>query len=179
MYLQNKYTKWYFNIINNAKTRDLQGYKEKHHIIPRCLGGDNRIENLVKLTAKEHFICHWLLTKMVSDIVIQKKLLHAFSAFAMKSSNQQRQRITAKKYEILKKARSLSAKNHKPNLGKRKTQESKDKHSATMKLKYQTQKWKHYGKTYEDIYGVEEALNQKNKLKGPRGPRKNPQGLNK
>jgi len=176
MYLQNKYTKWYFHIVNHAKIRNLQGYREKHHIVPRCLGGDNNLENLVDLTAREHFICHWLLTKMISDIAIQKKLLHAFSAFAMKSSNQQREKITAKKYEILKKARSLSAKNHKPNLGKKKTQESKEKHSATMKLKYRTQKWKHCGKTYEDIYGVEEALIRKDKLKGPRGPRKNPPG---
>ena len=50
MYLQNKYTKWYYSIINNAKTRNIIIYSEKHHIIPRSLGGDNSTENIVKLT---------------------------------------------------------------------------------------------------------------------------------
>ena len=65
MYLQNKYTKWYFNIVENAKNRTIDGYTEKHHVTPKSLGGDNSKENLVKLTAREHFICHWLLTKML------------------------------------------------------------------------------------------------------------------
>lgn len=67
MYLDNKYTKWYNSIIENAKLRVIQtGYTEKHHIIPRSLGGNDEPANLVKLTAKEHFICHLLLTKMTT-----------------------------------------------------------------------------------------------------------------
>lgn len=68
MYLQNKYTTWYNRIISNAKSRDLDKsiYFEKHHIIPRSLGGTNDPDNIVKLTAKEHFICHLLLTKMTT-----------------------------------------------------------------------------------------------------------------
>lgn len=65
MYLDNKYTKWYNSIINKASNRTTTGYTEKHHIIPSSLGGTNDKENLVQLTAKEHFICHLLLTKMV------------------------------------------------------------------------------------------------------------------
>ncbi len=30
----------------------------------RCMGGSNKQENLVVLTAKEHFLCHLLLTKV-------------------------------------------------------------------------------------------------------------------
>jgi hypothetical protein len=37
-------------------------YYEEHHIIPKCLNGTNEKENLVLLTAKEHFVCHKLLT---------------------------------------------------------------------------------------------------------------------
>ena len=66
-FLQNKYTKWYFNIISKAQNRDTLGYVEKHHIIPKSLGGNNEQTNLVKLTAREHFVCHWLLTKMVIE----------------------------------------------------------------------------------------------------------------
>ena len=78
MYLTNKYTKWYYNIIHRAQNRTLTEYSEKHHIIPKSLGGSNDKENLAVLTAREHFICHWLLTKMVTGKSKQKM------AFALK-----------------------------------------------------------------------------------------------
>ena len=39
-------------------------YTELHHILPRCLGGTDEPENLVRLTAREHFIAHRLLSKI-------------------------------------------------------------------------------------------------------------------
>jgi hypothetical protein len=66
IFINNKYTTWYNSLINNAKNRTIEGYAEKHHIIPSSLGGTNDTDNLVKLTAKEHFICHLLLTKMTT-----------------------------------------------------------------------------------------------------------------
>lgn len=45
----------------------LEGYCEKHHIIPRCLKGGNEATNIVRLTAEEHFVAHLLLTKMYPD----------------------------------------------------------------------------------------------------------------
>ena len=62
----NKYKKWYTSIVSNAKLRTINGYKERHHIIPVSLGGSDNKENLVDLTAREHFICHWLLVKIYS-----------------------------------------------------------------------------------------------------------------
>ena len=64
MYLQNKYTRIYFLIIERAKSRTLDSYTESHHIIPKSLGGNDSENNLVNLTSKEHFIVHRLLTKM-------------------------------------------------------------------------------------------------------------------
>lgn len=64
MFLENKYTKWYYLIIENAKSRDTEFMGEIHHIMPRCFGGGDNEENLVKLTFREHYVCHWLLTKM-------------------------------------------------------------------------------------------------------------------
>jgi hypothetical protein len=66
MYLANKYTKWYTQIISHAQSRILPDdvYTETHHIIPKSLGGKNTKDNLVALTAREHFICHLLLTRM-------------------------------------------------------------------------------------------------------------------
>lgn len=63
--------KVYNTIIENAKfenrlklKKNQEGYiyYEKHHILPRCLNGSDEEENLVLLTAKEHYICHKLLT---------------------------------------------------------------------------------------------------------------------
>jgi len=57
------YNKHYTLLIAKAKTRTLQEgtYKEVHHIIPRSEGGTDDPDNLVNLTAREHFIAHWLL----------------------------------------------------------------------------------------------------------------------
>lgn len=37
-------------------------YYENHHILAKCLDGLNNEKNLVLLNAKEHFVCHKLLT---------------------------------------------------------------------------------------------------------------------
>jgi hypothetical protein len=58
------YQKIYNHIIERAQNRKLKDYKEKHHIIPKCIGGLNKKENLVELTAREHFLCHRLLVEI-------------------------------------------------------------------------------------------------------------------
>ena len=64
------YQRIYEDIISNAKLKNRKKlnkhkpnyeYFENHHIIPKCLAGTNDSENLVLLTAREHFICHKLL----------------------------------------------------------------------------------------------------------------------
>jgi hypothetical protein len=91
MYLQNKYTKCYYSIINRAKSRDLskEVYTENHHIIPRSLGGSNESNNLVKLTAREHFICHLLLPKMLSGL---NKRNMTFAIWSMLNRDHSKQR---------------------------------------------------------------------------------------
>ena len=58
------YKKIYDSLISRGKTRILEGYFETHHIVPRCLGGCDDLENLVKLTPEEHYIAHQLLIKI-------------------------------------------------------------------------------------------------------------------
>jgi hypothetical protein len=58
------YTRIYENLINKAKDRILDIYTEEHHIIPRCMNGDNSKENLVRLTPEEHYLAHQLLVKI-------------------------------------------------------------------------------------------------------------------
>ena len=59
------------------------GYYEKHHIVPRSMGGSNKKSNLVDLTAREHYVCHRLLTKMVQDPEIMRKAWSAFRAVSL------------------------------------------------------------------------------------------------
>ena len=61
------YKKNYYDYIDYVKT--LNRYKgdgkyyEKHHIKPRSLGGNDSEDNLVLLTAREHYLAHYLLWK--------------------------------------------------------------------------------------------------------------------
>lgn len=60
-----KYQRWHDRIIDRARSRKPLGcYSETHHILPRSLGGDDSASNLVELTYREHFLVHWLLTKI-------------------------------------------------------------------------------------------------------------------
>jgi 5-methylcytosine-specific restriction endonuclease McrA len=104
----NKYETWYNSITANAKNRTVDGYVERHHIIPVSLGGSNNKENLVDLTAREHFICHWLLTKIYTG-ESRAKMIYALNG--MKRNGQYTQRyetkITSRVYENLKKEFSI------------------------------------------------------------------------
>lgn len=96
------YSKIYEQIVERARHRILNEYGEKHHIIPRCLGGTDDAGNVVKLTFREHFICHWLLCKIHSN---NSKLHHAFSSMIRVSvKNKERyQVLTSRHFEIVKK----------------------------------------------------------------------------
>jgi hypothetical protein len=74
------YQKIYNQIIERAQNRKLEDYKEKHHIIPKCLGGSNEEENIVELTAREHFLCHMLLCEIYPK---EHKLKHALFLMAI------------------------------------------------------------------------------------------------
>lgn len=101
------YQKIYYSIIEKSKNRiQTEGIFEKHHIIPKSLGGNNSKENIAKLTPREHFICHWLLWKFTKGIS-KMKMGHAFGK--MRYHNSVNRYYTSIGYEIAKKAHSLSA----------------------------------------------------------------------
>lgn len=122
IFIDNKYARWYYNIVNTAKSRTIAGYTEKHHIIPKSCGGNNCKTNLVKLTAKEHFICHLLLTKAVS-VEVKFKMVYAFHGLKAKQPKQIRHKsnleITGKLYQTLREELSVIKKSKEPwNKGK-------------------------------------------------------------
>jgi len=102
MFKDNKYKRWYFDIVAKAQASNRKKkagkYFERHHIIPKSFGGDNSKENLVLLTAREHFICHWLLTKFSNKNLLRK----AQKAFGAMVTHRSFRKLTSKQFSIVK-----------------------------------------------------------------------------
>lgn len=99
----NKYKKWYNQITQNGKTSKAEG-DERHHILPRSLGGNDDPANIAFITPREHFVCHWLLTKIYPDGEEHWKMINAFRMMRAENPIQKRYstKITARVYENLK-----------------------------------------------------------------------------
>lgn len=72
----------------NEYSNRLDQYTESHHIVPKCMGGSNHKSNLVHLTPREHFICHWLLWKAYRV----PELAYAFRMMSVAGTNKQREK---------------------------------------------------------------------------------------
>ena len=73
-----------------------------HHIKPRSLDGTDDKENIVKLTAREHFVCHWLLVKMYDKGTEErKKMLYAFWSMKRQPTTSATRYINSRAYEKL------------------------------------------------------------------------------
>jgi hypothetical protein len=104
------YQKIYNQIIKQAKNRQLEGYKEKHHIIPKCIGGTNNKENIVELTAREHFLCHQLLCEIYPK---QPKLWYALHLMSInKNKKYTKYNVSSRMYEYIKINRYKNSKSH-------------------------------------------------------------------
>ena len=101
--LDNKYTKWYFNIIESAISRGWNKktspvYVENHHIVPKSIIKNN---DIVALTAREHFICHLLLTKMLVG-KNKDKMVFALWNISHHMKNFRKLKINSKTYNRIK-----------------------------------------------------------------------------
>lgn len=85
------------------RNRIIEGYSERHHIIPRCLGGTDDEDNLINLTAREHFIAHMLLAK---ENPSNNKLTFAFHLMSTDGKHD----VTPEEYEEARKMHSKSIK---------------------------------------------------------------------
>lgn len=101
MNYQTVYNSIIYNAKNMSRFKTDKTYYEIHHILPRCLMGSDEESNLVLLTAKEHFICHKLLTKIHPK---NNSLRHAYWMMCtVTSSNQSRYKVPSSSYERAKK----------------------------------------------------------------------------
>lgn len=106
VFIENKYTSTYYAIINRARNTTYQGYTERHHIVPVSLGGTNDAANLVILSAREHYVCHKLLTKMVLGQA-KFKMLEAFSYFS--NNTNRKLKFNSRQSEELRRANSIAS----------------------------------------------------------------------
>lgn len=153
MFLDNKYTKWHNAIIERAKNRAIEGYCERHHVIPESLGGPNTKENIVKLTAREHFIVHLLLIRMMDNTNAKMKMINAAWYFQGNIKHSEL-KINGHTYECLKRQKSLAQKAYiqtpeekikraKSNTGKKRTEETKQKMRDASVLYYASRTKEH------------------------------------
>lgn len=105
-------------------------YCEKHHIIPKSEGGDNSTDNLVNLTAKEHYIAHLLLARIYNDSKMWfacHRLIHGNNKNYAKSTSRMYQTIKEQK-----KRNALKGAEH-PMFGKHHSEDACQKMSASHK----------------------------------------------
>lgn len=81
------YQNAYDRLIDRARNRVLEGYKERHHVLPRSLGGTDESSNLVDLTAPEHYVAHQLLVKIFPG---NAKMIFAAHAMLMQGQGTRR-----------------------------------------------------------------------------------------
>lgn len=175
VFILNKYTKIYINLCHRALTRPMpEEFTEKHHIIPRSLGGQDIPDNLVSVTPREHYILHLLLTKMTMG---QQRYKMVSAAWWMCNPGKQKTRnyrVNSRIYETIRETHRMRARacrlanshiydndayrqkiantlkrighNHKTFLERHHTEESKRKISEANKGKRVGSKNNQYGK---------------------------------
>jgi len=134
------------DIIERAKDRCLEGYSEMHHIIPKCLGGSDLPDNLVRLTAREHFIVHKILCILHPG---NKSLVYASFMMANVRYENRNYRIGSREYARLKESYQCAVSDNKRgtipwNKGKAHSKETKDKISSSLKGRTPTFKGKRH-----------------------------------
>lgn len=120
----------YAKLIDRAITRTVSGYAEIHHISPRCMGGTDAASNLVRLTAREHYLAHLLLVRIYPH---ERSLV--FAAHMM-TIDKHGHRYGNRKYEWLRirhsKAVAESKRGNTHGLGTKRTAATKLKMSLSM-----------------------------------------------
>lgn len=74
-------------------------YVERHHIVPKSEGGSNKPDNLVNLTAREHYVAHLLLAKIYDDF----KMLAAVKYMQTRHNENRQFKFNSRLYEVIRK----------------------------------------------------------------------------
>lgn len=157
------YQRVYNQIVERGQIRVLEEgvYCEVHHIIPRCMDGQDERENLVVLTAREHFLVHWLLTKIYPE---NYKLIHAFWMMCNIKNNKQKRYIPSSR--TYQEARELFSKIHSKNSkGHKRTEESIEKQILSYSLRTEEQRLQ-TKEQYKETFNLKSEKERENILSG-------------
>lgn len=176
------------NRIKLKKNHIFYVYYENHHIIPKCLGGKNEHENLVLLTAKEHYMCHKILTYIYPN---NRSIACAF--YRMTFDKKGHVKISARNYayakelycripmtEETKKKIGLKSKNRTHVCSEKTKKQMRDNNLGSKNPMYGKIGWKkglhlsenekshlsklYLGKTFEEIHGFKKSEEIKKKI---------------
>jgi hypothetical protein len=167
-YLQNnKYSKWYSNIIESALSRgwtksNVDFYVESHHIIPKSIDSfyEKDKSNIVCLTAREHYICHLLLVKCVHTIYKNKML---FALHKIVNGNPKKYVGSSHLYAQIKEQISLACSERNKIFWKNMTSEERSKMRSGKNNSM-------YGKNHTDEVKIQQSKRMKGKFSGEKHP---------
>lgn len=83
IFVNNKYFRWYCNLINKRLSSSIDEVGEWHHFIPKSIHPNN---NLVFLSLREHYVANLLLIRCVIP-QFKSKMLYALTAMKMRVVN--------------------------------------------------------------------------------------------
>ena len=173
----------YWSIIHNRLHNKVDGYVELHHIIPRSEGGPDNNDNIVVLTAREHYICHLLLAKIYNDY----KMLSAvvFMQAAKERWPSRTFKFNSRLYEAIRKKFAVKVSEHKKgripwNKGKKMSPEACKNMSVAQK-KYRQEHPNSISSSFSKYWiGKNRSeVDRKNKSDAAKGKPKNYQVWNK
>lgn len=159
------YKKHYHRLCERARGRVLPGYTEAHHIVPRCIGGTDDLDNIVYLTPEEHYLAHLLLVKIHPG---NHRLVWAASAMANGTRVMAR---SNKMYGWLR--RQFAERIGKRNKGRKWTQAQKDNFSKVRtgvklgKYKPRTKPNKNKGRKFSEEHKAKLSAAKTGKRRGP------------
>ena len=157
------YLKIYCNLVRKAENRTPpEGYTEKHHIFPKSIFGNN--DRVVVLTGREHYIAHALLEKICIQRygLSDKKTIKMMKChFLMKDG---RRYYNSYLYECVRNRVSniIKGENH-HNYGKLLKNETREKISNSLKIRYSKETHHMKGKILSDEVKRKIADGNKNK----------------
>lgn len=151
IYVKNyHYYNRYLKFIESRNNKSFKNNYEKHHIIPKSMGGTNDASNIIKLSFREHFIAHWLLWKAFQNA----QMIHAFWFM----NNKQISKISSRVYCTLKESRLDILKNNKNASGKRSLTAKLNMSLAQLKSKNHTTRGKIRLEFAKQISGINNPM---------------------
>jgi hypothetical protein len=91
------YERIYDGLVQRALDRVPEGYVERHHILPKCMGGSDDKSNMVALYPEEHFVAHVLLLKIHKNSEHRHSLAKAVNMMLQESKGRKHSRLKGRK----------------------------------------------------------------------------------